>query len=117
MYAVAPNNDPNSRTVDITIAGQAFTIAQAGPPSYTLSVARAGTGTGTVSVSPNQSSYASGTQVILTATAAYGSAFTGWSGACSGVSTTCTLTMYNDQAMTANFMHRTGSKGHYAGRQ
>src|SRR6266404_1776256 len=38
-------------------------------------------------------SYASGTAVTLSATAASGNIFVGWSGACSGSATTCTVTM------------------------
>src|SRR5262249_59010816 len=56
------------------------------------------TGKGTVSSSPAgitcgsacSASYASGAAVTLTATPAYGSAFDGWSGACSGTGT-CTV--------------------------
>jgi len=48
-------------------------------------------------------SYSKGTVVTLTATAADGSAFTGWSGGCSGTGASCTVTMNADLAVTATF--------------
>jgi Divergent InlB B-repeat domain len=71
-------------------------------------VSKAGTGSGSVTSSPSgincgatcSASFAAGTMVTLTATAAAGSTFTGWSGACTG---TCTVTMSADQAVTATF--------------
>ena len=47
-------------------------------------------------------SYAAGTVVDLEATAASGSSFTGWSGACSGKGT-CSLTMSADRNVNASF--------------
>jgi hypothetical protein len=75
----------------------------------TLKVVLAGTGSGTVT-GPQincgagcTAQYASGTAITLTATAAAGSVFTGWSGAgCSGTST-CTITLTSDQTVTATF--------------
>jgi uncharacterized repeat protein (TIGR02543 family) len=45
--------------------------------------------------------YNCNTSVTLTATAATGSTFTGWSGA--GCTGTCTVTMDADKSVTANF--------------
>ena len=83
-----------------------FAVVQAS--SFTLSVTRQGTGSGTVTSSPAgidcgstcSSTYTDGTIVALTATAATGSRFDGWSGAADctdGVvtlnqNTTCTAT-------------------------
>jgi uncharacterized repeat protein (TIGR02543 family) len=80
-------------------------------PTYPLEVAKAGTGSGTVTSSPSgidcgiacQGSYASGTVVTLTATAAAGSAFEGWSGACAGTAPTCQVTMSQARSVTATF--------------
>ncbi len=78
---------------------------------YTLSVALAGSGSGTVTSSPagvdcgSTCSYdfPSGTEVILTATAAPGSSFAGWSGAgCSGIGS-CEVTMSAAESVTATF--------------
>jgi rubredoxin len=83
-------------------------------PSYSLSVAKAGTGTGTVTSSPAgincgsdcSESYAAGTNVTLTTSSVTGSTFTGWSGGCAGTGT-CTLTMTAARSVTANFKFET----------
>ena len=67
---------------------QARSVTATFNAGYTLTVAKAGTGTGTITSSPaginyggdNSETYASGTSVNLTATAAVGSTFSGWSG-------------------------------------
>ena len=59
---------------------------------YTLTVSKSGTGSGTVTSSPAgidcgsgcNYDYPEGTEVTLTASAASGSSFAGWSGDCSG---------------------------------
>ncbi len=84
-------------------------IPTATPVRYTLTVSKAGTGSGTVSGggiscgTTCSASYASGTSVTLTAAAASGSAFVGWSGACSGASATCTVALDANKTVTANF--------------
>ena len=50
-----------------------------------------------------QASFAYGTSVTLTAAAATGSSFTGWSGACGGTAPTCTLAMTAARSATATF--------------
>jgi len=47
--------------------------------------------------------FPTGTMVTLTATPAYGSAFAHWSGACSGTSKTCTVSMTQYREVTATF--------------
>jgi YVTN family beta-propeller protein len=80
-------------------------------PSFMLSVTPAGAGSGTVTSSPSgincgaacNASYQSGTQVTLTASAANGSTFAGWSGGgCSGTNT-CVVTLSQAQSVTATF--------------
>jgi hypothetical protein len=80
------------------------------PGNNSLTVTKAGTGSGTVMSSPSGincgstcgASYSSGTSVTLTAAAASGSTFAGWSGACSGTGT-CTVSMTAARSVTAAF--------------
>jgi uncharacterized repeat protein (TIGR02543 family) len=89
---------------------QALQALGPGSTSFTLSVSKAGTGSGTVSSAPAGIScgatcvatFVSGQQVTLTASAAAGSTFTGWSGACTGTGA-CTVTMSANRAVTATF--------------
>src|SRR5262245_31559044 len=82
----------------------------AAPVTYSLTVTKAGTGSGTVTSSPAgiscgttcSGSYNSGTAVTLTAAAASGSTFSGWSGACTGTGS-CSVTMDAAKSVTANF--------------
>jgi Bacterial Ig-like domain (group 3)/Lamin Tail Domain/Divergent InlB B-repeat domain len=81
-----------------------------GSTNFTLNVNNTGSGTGTVTSSPAgitcpntcSASYSNGTSVTLTATAAGGSTFTGWSGDCSGTGP-CTVTMNANHSVTATF--------------
>jgi hypothetical protein len=76
-----------------------------------LSVKLSGDASGTVTSSPAgincgndcTESYASGTGVTLTEVPAAGASFAGWSGACTGTSNTCTLTMDGAKSVTATF--------------
>jgi hypothetical protein len=77
----------------------------------TLVVTRSGTGSGSVTSNPSgidcgttcQFNFALNTQVTLTAAATVGSSFSGWSGACAGSSTQCTVTMSQARNVTAAF--------------
>jgi len=59
---------------------------------------------GTVLKNPNMVSYASGTSVVLTATANSGYTFTGWSGDASGSVSPLTVIMNSNKNITANFI-------------
>ncbi|CAB4345564.1 unannotated protein [freshwater metagenome] len=81
------------------------------PGSFDLTVARSGSGSGTVSSAPAgiscasdcSESYVDGRVVTLTAHAATGSVFSGWSGAgCSGIES-CVVTMSEARSVTAGF--------------
>ncbi len=61
------------------------------------------TGKGTVTQSIAGTSFASGTTITLTAKPDAGQPWIGWSGACTGTSTTCTITLKADATVTANF--------------
>jgi uncharacterized repeat protein (TIGR02543 family) len=81
------------------------------PPDQPLAVTLAGSGTGTVTSSvPGidcgttcTADFPHGTEVTLTASAAPGSIFTGWTGACEGSGTTCTVTATEALSVTATF--------------
>jgi hypothetical protein len=76
--------------------------------SYTLTISKAGTGSGTISTNPNGTVFPSGTKVTLTATPGRRSVFSGWYGACSGTSRTCTITMNSNASVTGSFGLRWG---------
>ncbi|MBI3888715.1 cytochrome b5 domain-containing protein [Candidatus Nomurabacteria bacterium] len=78
------------------------------PGTFTLSVTSIN---GTVTSNPSaiscgstcSATLGSGTSVILTVIPSSGHTFTGWSGACSGTSTSCTVQMNTDKTVTANY--------------
>ena len=96
-------------TVSMT-AARAVTATFNTATTFALSVTRAGTGTGTVTSSPTgincgttcSANYATGTSVTLTAVAATGSTFAGWTGACTGTAT-CVTSMTAARNVTATF--------------
>ncbi len=104
-----------ARTCQVTMSSdQAVTATfnTSPPPSFTLTVAKAGSGSGTVTSGDGQidcgttcsGSFTSGSTVTLTESPASGSTFAGWSGArCSSTARTCQVTMSSDQAVTATF--------------
>ncbi len=81
-----------------------------------LTVIKTGTGTGTVTSNPAgvtcgvdcSQAYPSGTVVTLTAVAAAGSTFTGWSGACTGTGS-CVVTVDAAKSVTATFTATTSN--------
>lgn len=78
---------------------------------FALQVARSGDGFGRITSSPPgvdcgelcNTAHPAGSVVVLSASAEPGSAFTGWSGACSGSDPTCQLTMSQARNVTAHF--------------
>jgi YVTN family beta-propeller protein len=93
----------SSQTVQLTGSGSAV-------PTFTLSVAEAGSGLGSVSSTPTgincqpncSSAFNQGASVTLTATPLAGSTFAGWSGACTGTGS-CIVNMNSNQTVTATF--------------
>jgi uncharacterized delta-60 repeat protein len=90
--------------------GSLLVFGALGDP-FAVNVTKAGSGSGSVQSSPQgidcgascSGPFDDGSRVTLTATAAAGSAFVGWSGAgCSGTDA-CALTMSADQTVTATF--------------
>ena len=101
----------SSSTCSVTMDAARSVTATFDPQTFTLAVTKDGTGAGTVSSAPAgidcgadcSESYISGTVVTLTATATTGSVFSGWSGACTGSSSTCSVTMDAARSVTATF--------------
>lgn len=92
--------------------GSNYAALNVGP---TLRVTRSGVGSGTVTSSPGGINCGStclalffGVQTVtLTAHPSSGSVFAGWSGACTGSSATCQVSMNHAQTVTATFSHPT----------
>ena len=105
----ACTNTSGTCTVSMT-AAKSVTATFTAPVKYALNVTKSGTGTVTSSpagISCGSScSYAftSGTNVILTATAGSGYQFSGWTGACTNTSGTCTVSMTAAKSVTAKFI-------------
>lgn len=99
-----------------------FNVTKSGSSaqSYSLTVTKAGDGQGTVNADTGalkcgsvcQGSYLSGTRVTLSAIPSVGSAFSGWSGSCTGAGS-CTLAISANNSVTASFV--SSSSGTYGG--
>jgi hypothetical protein len=89
----------------VTLSADADVTATFSLDSHSLAVNKTGSGSGSVSCDGGAcaASYVHGTSVTLTALAASGSTFTGWSGGgCSGTGA-CTVALNSDTAVSANF--------------
>lgn len=88
-----------------------FTQTPPPPPPQSRTLTVSVTGSGSVSSSPPgvscpgdcSETYPEGTSVTLTAAPASGWKFSGWGGACSGVTLSCSIAMESDRAVTATF--------------
>jgi hypothetical protein len=108
--ACSGTTNPCMVTMEANVAVTATFTATGEPHGpYTLSISKSGTGTGTVK-GPGidcgtdcSEPFMAGTQVSLTATADATSVFTGWSGACTGTTNPCTVTMDENKAVTPGF--------------
>ncbi len=119
----------NTCTVAMSVSRNVTATFVIAPRTLTVTASRGITaGAGTVASSPAglscatptaagtsaancSANFSDGTSVKLTATPTVGSAFTGWSGACTGTATTCTLAMTAARSVTANFAPVTASFG------
>lgn len=98
-------------TIDASVSVDAAVQIDAPPGSHNLVVTRSGTGTGTVTSSPAgincgadcEEAYPEGTIVNLTAAASGSSQFIGWTGACTGAASTCTVTINAATTVDARF--------------
>jgi hypothetical protein len=92
-----------------TVKAEFWEILAGAPSSHGLHVTVSGTGMVTsqpagISCGDECSrAFAGGSQVVLTATAAPGASFAGWSGACSGTGITCTVAMSQARSVGAAF--------------
>ena len=106
-WSGACSGTANPCTVSMTAARNV--IATFVPGAYALSVTVNGSGevtsvpAGISCPGSCSASYVSGTSVILTATPSAGWSFTGWSGACSGTTSPCTVSMSAARNVTATF--------------
>jgi large repetitive protein len=97
VYQICEIGNPTNcsrATVTITLTVNKTT-------TFKISISK--NGKGTVTTSPTGTSFLIGTVVTLTATPGPGQPWVGWGGACSGIATTCSLTMNSDESVTANF--------------
>ena len=109
-----------------TVSVQKYTSVVAQFSTNALTVTNTGSGSGSVASNPGfincpgtcSGAFNPGTVVTLAATPAADSTFTGWSGACTGSTSPCQVTMSSAQSVTANFerrrtltVNKTGSGG------
>lgn len=113
----------NLSTFELLKEGQyTFSLAKSGSAiqSYNLTVTKGGDGQGTVTANSGaiscgstcQGSYTAGTQITLRATPSTGSAFSAWSGACTGGGS-CTFSLNSDTSVVATFV--ASASGTYSG--
>ena len=112
IHAIALQGDGKIVAAGLAESGTDDVFALSRYQGSTLMVTRAGAGAGTVTSAPagidcgtSCSAPMAAVPVTLTATPAAGSAFTGWSGDCSGKGV-CTLTMSADHSVAATFARR-----------
>ena len=111
-------------TVNVVLTTRSTTCTAtfnlASPPTQlSLTVTRTGTGSGTVNSAPAGIScgsacsyaYAQNTAVSLTATAAVGSTFTGWSGSCTGTTANTSIVVNASSICLANFAANATTQG------
>lgn len=104
---------PKSATLQAAAGVGGTTVASlsgTGRDKVTLTVAtNGGTGTGTVTcdMTACDTQYYRGTQITLTATPDPNMQFSRWTGACSGTSPSCTVTLAGDTTVTAAFLPQT----------
>jgi uncharacterized repeat protein (TIGR02543 family) len=85
-----------------TATGNRTLVANFTANQYTLTINTSGNGS--VSKNPDQTTYTHGTEVQLTANAATGWSFSGWSGDLAGITNPATITMDGNKSVTATFV-------------
>ena len=95
------SGDASGSTNPLTVTMSSNKSIIANFVGYPVNVTVSPTGSGTVSKSPNQTTYAPGTQVTLTANSSY--PFLGWSGDASGSTNPLTITVDGPKNIMATF--------------
>jgi len=103
-----PVSTPGSVTMGwtSTVSRATYTMAAFAPApttNYTVTTSVSPTGGGTVSLNPSGGTYATGTNVQVTATPAIGYTFSNFSGALTGTTSPATLAVTANESVTANF--------------
>jgi hypothetical protein len=101
-------------TCTVTVTSTTTVTATFNASAVSLTVSKAGTGSGSVTSTPAgiacgttcSANFSPSTVVTLTAVAATGSTFTGWSGACTGTGS-CSVTPTSATTVTATFNQQT----------
>jgi uncharacterized repeat protein (TIGR01451 family) len=112
---IANSMNVTANETDLVPANNTATQTNTVVPVFTLTAAKTGNGTGTVTSDPGingpidcgtscSATYLSGTVVNVGENSDASSLFAGWSGACSGTGSTCTITMDANKSVTANFV-------------
>jgi hypothetical protein len=94
----------SSATATVTMSANrtvTATFATSTPTSYTLTISTSGSGTTTPAAGTY--TYPAGTNVSVTANAASGASFSGWSGAATGTANPVAVGMTANKALTATF--------------
>jgi hypothetical protein len=94
-----------SKSVTVTMNANKTVTATFTQNKYSLTVSVAA-GSGTVSKTPNYSTYTHGTVVTLTAIPATNYTFGGWGGNVTGTTSSTTITMTGNKAITATFVKK-----------
>ena len=111
---LAPELTETSSDAGVRSGNGIVTISYRVPkPLATLTVQNGGAGIGTVTSSPAgidcgsdcAASFPLDSELVLTATAAKGSTFIGWSGASCAGQSACTVRLGSSRTVTANFVH------------
>ncbi len=100
VHAVNENGFSTSTNISFSVSNVVT------PVNYTVTVNKVGSGTVKINgVEKTSDSFSAGSTVTLTADPSSGHSFSGWSGGvCSGLNTTCTLTVNGDKTVTATFV-------------
>lgn len=101
----------DGNTCTVQMIGAESVTATFGPAQRSLTVEKSGTGSGTVASNPTgvdcgsdcSEIYSHGTSVTLTATAADGSTFGGWTNCPGATGNVCTTSMLSDKTVGASF--------------